>query len=166
MNADPLARLGEAARTVLVNYIPTLCKLPTEASTGPGPLLSRGSTSRRSLLPTSPPPRAFPHKLPNPLLAHLDRVQGVPHKHQAHAAKAAGQEVLKRTDGFRLLCHGQSSVSLLAAPGSLDLAPLSKRLHRPFTYIKVGGAVGRSERGPRRTSRASARSLLPAATPP
>lgn len=93
----------------------------------------------------------------------------MPHKHQAHAAKAAGQEVLERTDVLRLVCHGQSSAVYLAAPGGLGLAPLPQlhyRFRRPFAYIREGGALGRSEGGSSGPSTASARSLLPPQPPP
>lgn len=147
---------------LLTDYIPTLRKLHREASTRPTPVLRQHLRGT----PLSVSPRAFSHpQAPNPDTAHLDRVQGVPHKHQAHAAKASGQEVLKRTDGLRLFCHGQSSLS----SGDLGLARLPRlhdRFRRPFAYIRVGGVLGRSEGGPSRPSLASARSLLPAAAPP
>lgn len=46
-----------------------------------------------------------PGLLPPPS-SHLYGVQRVPHEHKAHAAKAAGQQVLDRADGLRLVCHG------------------------------------------------------------
>lgn len=146
LNAEPLALLGKAALTSKRHQ--TLCKLPTEVSTGPAPLLSRDSTSRGTLLSTSPPPPGLPPQTPNPHSAHLDRVQGVSHKHQAHAAKAAGQEVLKRTDGFRLVCHGQSSVSLSGSSGqsrSCSACSPSRPTDLSPTLRWAGPRAGRKE---------------------
>lgn len=162
MNAEPFAHLG---RPLL--YEETTYQAPVNFPRKhlPVPLLSRSRISRGTLL--SAFPRALlPRQAPNPDSAHLDRVQGVPYKHQAHAAKAAGQEVLNRTDGFRLVGHGQSPVSALGSSRRSRSGRAARQLHSPFAYIRVGGALGGSEGGSRGPRLASARSLLPAAAPP
>lgn len=91
----------------------------------------------------------------------------MPHEHQAHASKAAGQEILQRADGLRLVCHGLSAS--LHVPCHLAALPQSQvRLRRPFTHFRVGGARtrGRSGGGPRLPRGASALGLLPASAPP
>ena len=115
-------------------------RLLTEAPPGPTSVPDRAS--RETLLSATcsvGPPPSSPRA---PASSHLDSVQRVSHEHQAHASKAAGQQVLERANGLHLVCHGQS-VRLSACGFPARSAPLlqpRRRRRRPFTHFRVGGA--------------------------
>lgn len=106
-----------------------------------------GRASRETLLFAPclgllPPARA-------PAFSHLDRVQRMPHEHQAHASKAAGQQILERANGLCLVCHGPSeSQYLQLSSGSRPTAPATAPEPPTFPLLLGGrgispGQVGR-----------------------
>ncbi|KAK2091106.1 hypothetical protein P7K49_030390, partial [Saguinus oedipus] len=71
------------------------------------------------------------------------------HEHQANAAKAAGQQILERADGFRLVGHGRAdgfrlSLSLSVLRPSGSAAPAA--VPAPPTFHPLSGGRGESLR--------------------
>lgn len=99
---------------------------------------------RSGLFPRTPAQAARPLDPRVPALPHLDRVQRVPYEHEAHAAKASGQQVLERADGLGLLGHGQRVPRSLWARSqpSRFAAPPQRPRRRPFTHF-AGRGQGR-----------------------
>lgn len=77
----------------------------------------------RPRAPAPAPPGLPPAAPPRPRPSHLDRVQRVPHEHQAHAAEAAGQQVLERADGLRLVRHGPAACQDVPGRRAAALSP-------------------------------------------